>query len=161
MSVKYHGPHIGIIVRHIRIPMNQSGSHGMSCQGSTLPLCSWLKANMFFGSSDTGPCPCSVENTLSSEETGGPLLFFEVCLYLLHSLVNQHVVMENPPFWWYLPGKMGIFHGDVLVYRRVEGFFANFTKLLGMVHADVSCRKHVKFIFLSQYCWWLKSCTSW
>ncbi len=21
--------------------------------------------------------------------------------------------MENPPFWWYLPGKMGIFMGYV------------------------------------------------
>ena len=23
------------------------------------------------------------------------------------------------PFWWYLPEKMEIFHGDLLVYRRV------------------------------------------
>ncbi len=27
--------------------------------------------------------------------------------------------MENSAFWWYLPGKIGIFHGDLLVYRRV------------------------------------------
>ena len=25
----------------------------------------------------------------------------------------------DSPFWWYLPEKMEIFHGDLLVYRRV------------------------------------------
>ena len=27
--------------------------------------------------------------------------------------------MEKPPFWWYLPGKIGIFMGELLVYQRV------------------------------------------
>ena len=29
--------------------------------------------------------------------------------------------MEHPPFWWYLPGKMGIFHGRAVSFREGNG----------------------------------------
>ena len=29
------------------------------------------------------------------------------------TLPEANITMENPPFWWYLPGKMGIFMGYV------------------------------------------------
>ena len=29
------------------------------------------------------------------------------------TLPETNIAMENPPFWWYLPGKMGIFMGYV------------------------------------------------
>ena len=32
--------------------------------------------------------------------------------------------MENPPLWWYLPGKMGIFMGEQLVSGRGPVFIA-------------------------------------
>ena len=37
------------------------------------------------------------------------------------TLLDQLTVrwLENPPFWWYLPWKMGIFMGELLVYQRV------------------------------------------
>ena len=38
-----------------------------------------------------------------------------------NTLPETNIAMENPPFWWYLPGKMGIFIGELLVYRRVMG----------------------------------------
>ena len=28
-----------------------------------------------------------------------------------YTLPETNIAHENPPFWWYLPGKMGIFHG--------------------------------------------------
>ena len=31
----------------------------------------------------------------------------------LGTLPETNIAMENPPFWWYLPGKMGIFMGYV------------------------------------------------
>ena len=31
----------------------------------------------------------------------------------LSTLPETNIAMENPPFWWYLPGKMGIFMGYV------------------------------------------------
>ena len=31
----------------------------------------------------------------------------------LYTLPETNIAMENPPFWWYLPGKMGIFMGYV------------------------------------------------
>ena len=30
-----------------------------------------------------------------------------------HTLQETNIAMDNPPFWWYLPGKMGIFMGYV------------------------------------------------
>ena len=39
--------------------------------------------------------------------------------------------LENPPFWWYLQGKMGIFHGQFVSFRegrsnwRWENFIAS------------------------------------
>ena len=41
------------------------------------------------------------------------------CFFLLlvyppwNTLPETHIATENPPFWWYLPGKMGIFMGYV------------------------------------------------
>jgi len=32
-------------------------------------------------------------------------------LILKHTIPETNIGMENPPFWWYLPGKMGIFMG--------------------------------------------------
>ena len=29
------------------------------------------------------------------------------------TLPETNIAMENPPFWWYLPGKIGIFYGYV------------------------------------------------
>ena len=31
----------------------------------------------------------------------------------MDTLPETNIAMENPPFWWYLPGKMGIFMGYV------------------------------------------------
>ena len=31
------------------------------------------------------------------------------------TLPETNIVMENPPVWWYLPGKMDIFMGYVSV----------------------------------------------
>ena len=35
------------------------------------------------------------------------------------TLPETNIAMENPPFWWYLPGMMGIFMGELLVSGRV------------------------------------------
>ena len=35
------------------------------------------------------------------------------------TLIPYLRAMENPAFWWYLPGKMGIFMGELLVSGRV------------------------------------------
>ena len=32
---------------------------------------------------------------------------------IVDTLPETNIAMENPPFWWYLPGKMGIFMGYV------------------------------------------------
>ena len=29
------------------------------------------------------------------------------------TLPETNIALENPPFWWYLPGKVGIFMGHV------------------------------------------------
>ena len=34
-------------------------------------------------------------------------------LVKLDTLPETNIAMENQPFWWYLPGKMGIFMGYV------------------------------------------------
>lgn len=38
---------------------------------------------------------------------------------LLMVTLQNNTDMGNPPFWWHLPGEMGMFHDDLLVYRRV------------------------------------------
>ena len=35
------------------------------------------------------------------------------CFFLLFTLPETNIAMENPPFGWYLPRNMGIFHGYV------------------------------------------------
>ena len=35
------------------------------------------------------------------------------------TLPETNTAHENPAFWWYLPGKMGIFMGEMLVSGRV------------------------------------------
>ena len=35
------------------------------------------------------------------------------------TLPKTNIAMENPPFWWYLQGNMGIFMGELLVSGRV------------------------------------------
>ena len=32
---------------------------------------------------------------------------------LLYTLPETNIAHKNPPVWWYLPGKMGIFMGYV------------------------------------------------
>jgi len=39
------------------------------------------------------------------------------------TLPETNIAMENPPFVWYLPRKMGIFMGKQLVFRRVPFVF--------------------------------------
>ena len=34
-------------------------------------------------------------------------------VYCIYTLPETNIAMENSPFWWYLPGKMVIFHGYV------------------------------------------------
>ena len=45
------------------------------------------------------------------------------------TLPESNIAMENPPFWWYLPGKMVILMGELLVSGRVY-------KVLQKTHAD-------------------------
>ena len=37
-----------------------------------------------------------------------------------NTLPETNIAMENPPFWWYLPGKMGIFMGYVSFREGME-----------------------------------------
>ena len=37
-----------------------------------------------------------------------------------YTLPETNIAMENPPFWWYLPGKMGIFMGYVSFREGME-----------------------------------------
>ena len=41
------------------------------------------------------------------------------------TLPETNIAMENPPIWWYLPGKMGIFMGYVS-FREVSLFLSRF-----------------------------------
>ena len=41
------------------------------------------------------------------------------------SLPETNIAMENPPFWWYLPGKMGIFMGYVRFREGNEKSFVD------------------------------------
>ena len=40
-------------------------------------------------------------------------------LILESTLPETNIAMENPPFWWYLPGNMGIFHGYVSLQKGI------------------------------------------
>ena len=37
-----------------------------------------------------------------------------------HTLQQTNIAMQNPPFWWYLSGKMRIFHGYVSLPKRIN-----------------------------------------
>ena len=58
---------------------------------------------------------------MSRKKNKRPLLSIESWLFkkrdpyngLWNTLPETNVAMENPPFYWYLPGKMGIFMGYV------------------------------------------------
>ena len=50
----------------------------------------------------------ALNNTVYTSPTGKPLTN-----QWLITLPETNIAMENPPFWWYLPGKMGIFMGYV------------------------------------------------
>ena len=74
---------------------------------------------------------------------GGNITFLlkQICLKFAHSkgemillpnvvvkfdqitLPETNVAHENPPFWWYLPGKMGIFMGYVS-FREGRYFYS-------------------------------------
>ena len=59
--------------------------------------------------------------------------FFEMDI----TLPETNIAMENPQFWWYLPGKMG-FSWAMLVSGRV-------TVLLGMIRCcKMVCRRTIK-----------------
>ncbi len=81
-------------------------------------------------------------------------------MYLVNlTLPETNIAMENPPFWWYLPGKMGIFMGYVS-FR--EGTLASF--VLPFLHFATWTGRLVGRGRWSQmrwgppsYCWWLKS----
>ena len=60
------------------------------------------------------------------------------CTFLLedYPLVNEHSWLENPPFWRYLPGKMGIFMGYVssregnqISYSKMSEFHCHYCSL--------------------------------
>ena len=44
-------------------------------------------------------------------------------------IYQEHSWLEHPPFWWYLSGKVDIFHSDMLVhchhFRKTNGKFAS------------------------------------
>ena len=42
----------------------------------------------------------------------------------LFTLPETNIAMENPPFWWYLPGKMGVFMGYVS-FREGTWFYTS------------------------------------
>ena len=50
---------------------------------------------------------------------------------LVVTLPETNIAMENPPFWWYLPGKMG-FSWAMSVSGRVDSYF--FQKDLGELY---------------------------
>ncbi len=72
-------------------------------------------------------CPLKRDHVLSGNESSEPSINFQGLLlfvfreanitemqYHEHStLPKTNIVMENPPFWWYLQGNMGIFMGYV------------------------------------------------
>ena len=43
----------------------------------------------------------------------------EIYMDKIITLLQTNIAMENPPFWWYLPGQMVIFMGELLVSGRV------------------------------------------
>ena len=48
-----------------------------------------------------------------------PLMYDQLDQFNIDTLRKTNIAMENPPFWWYLPGKIGIFMGELLVSGRV------------------------------------------
>ena len=44
----------------------------------------------------------------------------------VYTLPKTNIAMENPPFWWYLQGNMGIFMGYVS--------FREGNKNIGLIH---------------------------
>ena len=47
-----------------------------------------------------------------------------------YTLPETNIAMENPPFWWYLPGKIGIFMGYV---SFGEGSFCKKDKVMFVI----------------------------
>ena len=43
-------------------------------------------------------------------------------MMLFTTLPETNIAMENPPFWWYLPGKMGIFMGYVSFKEGIQAW---------------------------------------
>ena len=50
---------------------------------------------------------------------GGMFRFQPLVKFNIDTLPKTNIAMENPPFWWYLQGNMGIFMGELLVSGRV------------------------------------------
>ena len=57
-------------------------------------------------------CTSLCRNGPLSVKTWWPL-WSEALKLQKYTLPETNIAMENPPFWWYLPGKMGIFMGYV------------------------------------------------
>ncbi len=61
-------------------------------------------------------CPAfhQVWSHFSSHVVEGKLYHqFKQHFYFSYTLPKTNIAMENPPFWWYLQGNMGIFMGYV------------------------------------------------
>ena len=52
------------------------------------------------------------------------LSLFWKCKVSVYTLPETNIAIENPPFWWYLQGNMGIFTGYVS-FREGRWFFRN------------------------------------
>lgn len=94
---------------------------------------------------------------------------------VVSTLQKTNKTMENPPCLWYLPGKMGVFHGYVTKYRRVRVFVVSVSPngiafvFPEVLRASFATKSHGAFCcFLKKhanvkntfwiYAWHLKSC---
>ena len=58
-----------------------------------------------------------INSTLTSNFLNGYCIVFHIVTIYSHivtyTIPETNIAMENPPFWWYLPGNSGIFYGYV------------------------------------------------
>ena len=66
---------------------------------------------------------------------------------MVNTLPETNIAMENPPFGWYLPGKMGIFMGYVSTLAVVLAYFPIICTL---VHIGRYTCIYIYFFFFHQ-----------
>ena len=63
----------------------------------------------------------------------GLITIYDQGIIHVYTLPETNIAMENSPFWWYLPGKMGIFMGFVS-FR--EGIFIFWERVASCAFTD-------------------------